>query len=138
MKYGVSGSRSLSQREKYRAAKFFLALFADCGPEDELFHGGAQGVDTIADTIARQCDMKVTPIIPTVFSWDGVGGFKQRNKRIVLSLRDEGTLFALHSSRSKTGGTIWTYNFAVRANVEAQWIDLTSEVALHESLSRNC
>lgn len=132
MKYGVTGSRSLTRREKVRAVHIFNFLFEQCGPEDELFHGGAQGIDTIAATCAESFGMKVTPIRPTTFTWRGPGGFRQRNKRIVWSVEEDGQLYALHSSRSTTGGTIWTYNYARSRNVAAEWIDLTNPEVLND------
>lgn len=132
MKFAVTGSRSLTRQEKTRAVHIFNFLFDGCGPEDELFHGGAEGIDTIASQVADSFGMKVTPIRPTTFTWHGPSGFKQRNKRIVWSVEDEGELIALHSSRSRTGGTIWTYNYARRRNVPAEWIDLTNPEVLND------
>ena len=122
MRIGVTGSSQLNDNERIQAKRILREILRQYGPDDELHHGDSTGVDSICDFLGKHYGLQVFPHPAKVKQWEGEGGFKQRNKRVALSVEK---LYAIHSPRSQTGGTIWTYNFAKRQNVETQWIELT-------------
>lgn len=122
MRVGIIGSSDLTDTERVEAKQILRSILSEYGTDDELYHGDSAGIETIAAYLGKQYGMKVTPLPAKVKKWEGEGGFKQRNKRVALSVEK---LYTIHSPRSQTGGTIWTYNFANRKNVDTQWIELT-------------
>lgn len=121
MRIGVSGSRILS-REQERVVKRILTGILSCyGPEDELHHGGAKGVDLIASQVGNRFGLKVIAHPAKTPKWDGVSGYKARNMEIVNS---SDKVYAIHSPTSSTGGTIWTFNYAEGLGKQVEWIEL--------------
>jgi hypothetical protein len=124
MRVGVTGSHRLNHEERIEAAQILtkeLSKLLDEG-YSELYHGGAPNVDEMSGNIGHTLGFKVFVILPKVYTWEGDGGFKKRNKRIVQSID---LLVAVHSPRSKTGGTIWTYDYAIRRGVKHKWFELS-------------
>lgn len=120
MRIAVTGSRTLSTPQRRQVKLIFRGLLSVYGPEDEFHHGAANGVDTIAATIARQFGLHVVAHHPKEKKW--VGGYRERNKEIVDACD---YLIAVHSPLSSTGGTIWTYNYAESLGKRAEWIELS-------------
>ena len=121
MRIGVSGSRALTVVEQRKARRILSGLLSVYGIGDELHHGNAVGVDKIAAELAKKYGMKVVPHVPKEKRWEGMSGYKARNMDIVNS---SDKIFALHSPNSSTGGTIWTFNYAVELKKDIEWIEI--------------
>jgi hypothetical protein len=119
MKIGVSGSRRLNYEQRKEARRILTELLSEYGEGDELHHGCANGIDTIAAQVAAFQGMTIVQHPAMCPDWES--GYKPRNKRLVNAVDK---LFALHSSDSQTGGTIWTYQYAMRKGVDTKWIEL--------------
>jgi hypothetical protein len=94
-------------------------LLSCYGPGDEFHHGNASGIDQIAKEVAQQFGLEVIPHHPKKQKWEG--GYKERNKEIVHAVE---YLIAVHSPNSTTGGTVWTYQYAVRKQRAVEWVEL--------------
>ena len=119
MRIGVTGSRRLDYEQRKLVRKILTERLSECGKDDELHHGCANGVDTIAAQTAAYQGMTIVQHPALVPDWER--GYKPRNKRIVAAVD---LLLAFHSPDSTTGGTIWTYQYALRRGVKAEWIEL--------------
>lgn len=124
MRIGITGSRSLSVRERRIAARILRGILSCYGPEDELHHGGANGIDRIAAEIALHFDIRVIPHIAVEKKWQGLRGYRARNMDIVNA---SDRVYAIHSPGSSTGGTIWTYNYALDIGKPCEWIEIPNE-----------
>ena len=122
MRIGVSGSRHLTYSQKLQAENVLRAILSAYGKGDELHHGTAVGVDTIAGRIAKCYGIKVVGHPPKVHQWAAPGGYKDRNIQLVKSVD---MLIAVHSPNSTTGGTLWTYTYANSCGVRTEWIELS-------------
>ena len=71
----------------------------------EIVSGGAAGVDTVAENIAKQHGLIPTIFRPTVTKWEGKGGYKERNFRIASTCN---ALIRIVSKRTTTYGSGWT------------------------------
>lgn len=119
MRVGVTGSRILTYEQRKEARRILTKTLSNYAPYGELHHGCANGIDLIAAQVAKALGMKVIEYPAAMPDWER--GYKPRNKRLVNGVD---LLLALHSSESKTGGTIWTYQYAQRRGVPAEWIEL--------------
>ena len=119
MKIGVSGSRRLTYEQRKAAIKILTEYLGELTEDDELHHGCANGIDTLAASIAKMKGIRIVTHPPTCPDWER--GYKPRNKRLVNAVD---LLLAFHSSESTTGGTIWTYQYAQRKGVKAEWFEL--------------
>lgn len=119
MKIGVTGSRVLTYDQRKEARRILTRVLSDHAPYGELHHGCANGIDLIAAQVAASLGMKIVEYPVSIPNWEA--GYKPRNKRLVNAVD---FLLAMHSSESKTGGTIWTYQYAQRKGVPAEWIPL--------------
>lgn len=68
IKLVVAGSREIRDREVVEEAMGRAEIAF--GPVSEIVHGGARGVDSLADSIARDWDVEVTLFEP---EWDEYG-----------------------------------------------------------------
>lgn len=119
MRVGVTGSRTLSAPQKRQALRVLRGFISCYGEKDELHHGNASGIDQLAHSVATQFGLQIVKHLPKKQKWEG--GFKERNKQIVASVD---YLLAIHSPQSTTGGTVWTYQYAVKKGVQVEWIEL--------------
>lgn len=121
MRVGVSGSRALTLVERRKAHRILKGILSCYGPGDELHHGNASGVDKIAAELGKHYGMVVVAHVPKEKRWDGMAGYKARNMDIVNS---SDKVYAIHSPNSSTGGTIWTFNYAMGLGKHCEWIEL--------------
>lgn len=126
MKHGVTGSRIVGELEEIAAETLLREIIRGLNPvEDEWHHGGADGIDLLSKRIAQEFGFvdgeNLIEHVPTVRSWAAKGGFRDRNMTLVQSIDK---LYALHSSSSRSGGTIWTYNYAQRCHRATTWYEL--------------
>jgi len=121
MRVGVSGSRALTIVERRKVQRILKGILSCYGEGDELHHGNASGVDKIAAEIGKQFGMRVVAHQAKNPRWEGMAGYKARNMDIVNS---SDKVYALHSPNSSTGGTIWTYNYALGLGKHCQWIEI--------------
>lgn len=122
MKIGFSGSRALSAAQARQARQIVEGILSCYTPgEDEVHHGGAKGLDSIVDMVARRYGLKVVKHLPTRQSWAGKGGYRERNHQLVDAVE---CLYAIHAPESQTGGTFSTYNYAVENGRHCEWFEL--------------
>jgi hypothetical protein len=124
MRIGITGSSVLSAREARTVNRILRGILSCYGPEDELHHGAARGVDQIAKEIGEHYGMKVVPHPPQEKRWDGAKGYRARNVDIVNA---SDKVYAIHSPNSTTGGTIWTYNYAEGVGKPVEWIEIPDD-----------
>lgn len=85
IKVAIVGSSHLSENEEREARKTCALILQDIikregGPEHVVFvSGGARGVDTIGEEVAKQLDLSVEIYHPVEQNWDG---YKARNIKI--------------------------------------------------------
>lgn len=113
MKLGFVGSRSkwFSEQEKERAILYIREMI-DLYKPDIVVSGGADGVDTWAETEAKRQGIRTEIYLPSVRRWDGEGGFKARN---LLIVRAANVLVKIGHSMSDTYGSGWTADQARKA-----------------------
>lgn len=70
-----------------------------------VISGGAPGVDTIAEWLARDQEIPREIYEPSVWRWEGRGGFKERNQQIADRCDH---LIRIVWEKSKTYGSGWT------------------------------
>lgn len=119
MRVGITGSRTLSTPQRRQAHLILRGILSVYGPADELHHGDANGIDKIAAEEALRLGIEVIRHLPKNQRWKG--GYRERNMEIVDS---SDIVIAVHSHLSTTGGTVWTYNYAVRQGKNTEWIEL--------------
>jgi hypothetical protein len=73
--------------------------------------GGAKGVDSTAAWVAKEEGIEVQEHRPTVFQWEGPGGFKERNELIASNCD---VLIRIASKDATTYGSGWTRDKAVQ------------------------
>lgn len=119
MRIGITGSRVLDYDQRRKARQWLTQRLSVYGRNDELHHGCANGIDLIASQVATSLGLMIVEYPVAIPDWER--GYKPRNKRLVNSVD---LLLALHAKQSSTGGTIWTYEYAKRKGVKAEWIEL--------------
>lgn len=88
MKVAIVGSSKLTENEERDVRQYFGIMLNKMLVEyDDLtvISGGAKGVDTIAEEVAKQLNIKTRIFRPEVQQWDDVDvrkGFKTRNLEI--------------------------------------------------------
>lgn len=73
--------------------------------------GGAKGVDTMAENIAKEMKIPVQIFRPTQKRWHGPGGYKERNTKIAQACDG---LVRIASQDTKTYGSGWTRDLAMK------------------------
>jgi len=126
MRIGITGSRDLSFAQTKQAKRILAGLLSVYGPDDELHHGDARGIDKLAKSVGSLYGMKTIAHHPKTQRWDT--GYKPRNIEIVES---SDFLLAIHCPDSTTNGTLWTYNYAIRKGIRCDWIELDPRTNNH-------
>jgi hypothetical protein len=88
-------------------------------PHFRVISGGADGVDSITREITAALGLSACTdfeeYLPTIHRWEGEGGFKWRNLRMIEAAD---ALVCIQSQQSKTHGSGWTYEEAVRQGMK--------------------
>ena len=121
IRIGIVGSSGIAfdSKEARQAIEKIFAKYEN----PIIVSGGAKGADKIGEFMAKEHGLQTEIYAPTVYAWDGKGGFKERNEKIakvcdkVYSIAKKGGTFGemcyhcskkgLDSNHFKTGGC-WT------------------------------
>ena len=106
MMLAIVGSRTLDGNANARIA---IASVIEQYRPSVVVSGGAVGIDTMAEKMARALGVDTLIMLPTVQKWDGLGGYKERNARIVESCD---RLVCIFDPDSETRGSGWTPDLA--------------------------
>lgn len=85
--------------------------------------GGAVGIDTLAKDVAERLGYQVSEVRPTVFTWEGVGGLKDRNSRIASGCQ---CLVRIFDPASATYGSGWTADQATMLGKHVERYPITN------------
>ena len=97
MKIGLVGSSHAGENNVGALSEYLAKL----NPEtDTVVSGAGKGVDTIIARLARAKGFNVIEFKPTAYSWEGVGGFMERNLQIAKE-SDRVVSFALPFKTTK-------------------------------------
>lgn len=122
MNIGFTGSRELTARQTRQANQIIEGFLSCYTPGvDIIHHGGAKGIDAIADKVAKRYGFEIVRHLPTRPAWHGKGGYKYRNMKLVEAIE---CLYAIHAPESQTGGTFFTFNYAFENGRECEWLEL--------------
>ena len=140
MKIAIVGSSHLSEGEEYTARQFSGRILneaiKDCAPdmlggELILVSGGAKGVDSIAEEVAKQLRIKTIIHKPLTKFWEN--GYKPRNIKIAqdcdilycfpTAFKTTACYHCKTDKHEVTGGC-WTMNYAKSLNKKTHLIPL--------------
>ncbi len=135
MKIAIVGSSHLSEPEEMDARKYsglvLNQMIKECGKEDLLFiSGGAKGVDTIAEEVARELGIGTEILKPAEKNWDA---YKVRNIRIAelcdvlycfpTKIKAVPCYHCEYKDHEKTAGC-WTMNYAKKLKKETHIVPM--------------
>ncbi len=106
-KLGVIGTRLVKDKELVKAIiTYYIKRYGN--NLLTIISGGAEGVDSIAEEVARSFNIPFIAYLPEGNKW---GDFEKRNKQIV-----EGCdiLLVIRYKESKTYGSGWTRDYAMK------------------------
>ncbi len=118
MRLAIVGSRTL--HDNVDAAAAIAAVIKKHTPT-VVVSGGAVGIDTMAKESALAAGIVVFEILPGVRQWDGPGGYKERNARIVDNCD---RLICIYDPDSETRGSGWTADLAEKRGIPVERIGI--------------
>jgi hypothetical protein len=101
----IVGSRRFSAWWKIPAADGIIAHVLATYPIVEVISGGAPGIDERAEIAAANAGLPFHAELPTGRSWDGPGGFRERNEAIARRCTH---LLCIRDRDATTYGSGWT------------------------------
>jgi len=106
-KLGIIGTRLVKDKELVKA---IITHYIERYVNNSLtvISGGAEGVDSIAEEVARSLDIPFMAYLPEGHKW---GDFEKRNKQIVAECD---MLLVIRYRESKTYGSGWTRDYAIK------------------------
>ncbi len=111
MKFAIVGSRTCTNETRVKHFAYVQIASSDYSSAIEVISGGAMGVDTFAENLAKENDWILTVIKPDYEKYPGWQAPKERNSLIVEAC-DEVIAFW----DGKSGGTLDTIQKAVKAD----------------------
>ncbi len=116
-KLGIIGTRLVKDKELVKA---IITHYIERYGNNLLtiISGGAEGVDSIAEEVARSFNIPFIAYLPEGNKW---GDYEKRNKQIV-----EGCdmLLAIRYKESKTYGSGWTRDYAIKLGKKVVSIEI--------------
>ena len=121
---GIVGTRLVKDALLVRRIiEYYIQLFTEWHRCDlTVISGGAEGVDTIAEEVAREAGVKFIAYLPNGDTWEH---YRERNKRIV---EDCDMLLVIRYKDSKTYGSGWTRDYAKRIGKRVVSIEIEEVV----------
>ncbi len=116
-KLGIIGTRLVKDNELVKAIiTYYIKRYVN--NLLTIISGGAEGVDSIAEEVARSFNIPFIAYLPEGNKW---GDYEKRNKQIV-----EGCdmLLAIRYSESKTYGSGWTRDYAIKLGKKVVSIEI--------------
>jgi len=130
MRMAVVGASRLTEHEERDIRQHLAFIFKQLMDEYEdltIISGGAKGVDSIAEELAKQMGIPTTIFRPEVEEWDptsGMIGYKSRNLQIVnecdelycfpCAIRDT-PCYHCKTGKHQVSGACWTMHRAMTA-----------------------
>lgn len=118
VRLAIVGTRVLVCNGEQRRALCRIRYAITALRPDMVISGGAEGIDTLAEDVARTLGYTRVEAIdetyrlgqlvsyqPTEHQWHGPGGYKERNRRIATDCTH---LLRIACVQSTTGGSAWT------------------------------
>ncbi len=114
---GIVGTRLVKDKE---LVKVIITHYIKRYVNNSLtvISGGAEGVDSIAEEVARSFNIPFIAYLPEGNKW---GDFEKRNKLIVAECD---VLLVIRYSESKTYGSGWTRDYAMKINKKVVSIEI--------------
>lgn len=113
MKIGIIGSQlaDLTTTQQHTATIIIRSLLFCYALNSHplLVSGGCDGIDTFAEAEAEHLGIVTKIFRPLKRKWEGPGGFKERNIKIV---EESDVIVAIRSLTSSTYGSGWTADYA--------------------------
>jgi predicted Rossmann fold nucleotide-binding protein DprA/Smf involved in DNA uptake len=107
----IVGSRAFRNPNAYAIALGHMAIASASLRPDEILSGEADGIDQFAKAFALAFAIPYGEFPPATRSWEGAGGFKERNERIASTCTH---LLCVRCADAATYGSGWTADCAER------------------------
>lgn len=104
----VGSTKFAEDKLAHAVATNFITYYVELVRPTIIVSGGAIGIDTIADTIAKKMNIVMETFHPTNKRWEPEG-FKERNVKIAEFCT---WLISIRHFNSKTYGSGWTADYA--------------------------
>lgn len=107
MRLAIVGSVKVAEEQIILAKRLIVKTIGLLGP-DEIISGGAEGIDTIAESEANKLEIEFLKFLPRNKRWEPQG-YKERNLRIAEYCD---ALLCIRTHQSTTYGSGWTADAA--------------------------